>query len=1064
STTFFYVVRAANAAGTSTDSAQASATTHPPATAPPATPSGVTATGGVQQIAISWTASTGTTSYIVLKSSSASGTFTQLATPTSTSATDSGLADHATFFYAVQAVGSGGTSASSTPVSATTAPAAPTGLTASATGADVNLAWAGSAGAAGYVISRSLTSNGTYAQIGTASTATYTDTTASPGVTTFYEVSATDGTTTGAASAFASATTQPATPTNVVATPGNTQAVISWTASTGASVYEVRMSTTSGTGFAFAGTSTASPLTISGLTNDTKYFFIVRASNAAGDSGFAGEVNCTPRNVLAAPTVSVSAVGDGSVTLTWTSVSGAVGYAVHRGTSAGGESTTNYLDRDASLTYTDNTAFGSAPAPVNGTTYFYYVRSRNTQGYSLPSNEVSATPIAALNPPAGVAGVARNGGAYLSWSAIGQVDSYNVRRKSGGGAYGAPMSTATASFADTGLTNGTAYTYEVSAVRSGTESGQSAEVTITPEVQLCVGSEALAITAFDAGATGDADIHRTFGSPALTPNPWGLVYDSAHDELIALNTASNSITSFNRTDSGQLAPKRLLAGVNTLLDQPLALSYSPKRDELFVADLTANKMLVFPRLASTSTAPTRTVTNTFAAKASAVAVDDANNRLWTAYSTGGGSTLAQFDIAASGTSTPIKNFTFAISGANRQPSLSIGGAKLYLAQGNQATGVVSLVRFATTSTGAAEAVTTLSGFTDVVAIQADTVNNRVILIGTGVAAGSGSTSTHNSVVASVPVNFTSGTSTPTAMVDYDGINPAQSVAYDSTHGEIVMGTAGLKIYADAGSVNRGPTRVIGGYGQGYALIPSEFASDASHQVMWSIDFTQGVAATYPLATATQNPVNSTPLTYDNQSFIGGGFAVDSAHQTLLFGYYDLAQFGGGVYAFDATQTGPVTPAAVSPGFDYPFNLWFDADHQELFAVTGDSVVAMSRSATSSLYTITRTITGANTTLASAEGIWVQGEDLVVTNGGQCDVLFFNRTDDGDVAPRFTGSANANIIAGCRNVIGDATHIYVGADQAPNAHVDVFQRSNGAYQRSIYPRGIGASIAGLDLCN
>src|SRR5438552_6510535 len=59
--TYFYVVQAVNAAGTSGKSNEASATTAPPA------PTGLTATGGANQISLGWTGVTGATAYVVLR-------------------------------------------------------------------------------------------------------------------------------------------------------------------------------------------------------------------------------------------------------------------------------------------------------------------------------------------------------------------------------------------------------------------------------------------------------------------------------------------------------------------------------------------------------------------------------------------------------------------------------------------------------------------------------------------------------------------------------------------------------------------------------------------------------------------------------------------------------------------------------------------------------------------------------------------------------------------------------------------------------------------------------------
>jgi fibronectin type 3 domain-containing protein len=134
-TTYYYVVSASftggpDAGGESADSSQASATPLPSAPSPP---TGLNATPGSGQAALSWTASSGATSYRVKRASVSGGPYTTIASPTSTSYTDSGLTNGTTYYYVVSAVNSGGESGNSSQVSAVpqaNPPSAPTGLTA----------------------------------------------------------------------------------------------------------------------------------------------------------------------------------------------------------------------------------------------------------------------------------------------------------------------------------------------------------------------------------------------------------------------------------------------------------------------------------------------------------------------------------------------------------------------------------------------------------------------------------------------------------------------------------------------------------------------------------------------------------------------------------------------------------------------------------------------------------------------------------------------------------------------------------------------------------------------
>src|SRR6185369_5366766 len=92
----------------------------------------------------------------------------------------------------------------------------------------------------------------------------------------------------------------PAAPTGLAATPGDGQVSLTWNASAGAASYTVKRSTTSGSGYTNVGTPTGTSFTNTGLTNGTKYYFVVSATNAAGEGPNSSEVNATPAAATAA--------------------------------------------------------------------------------------------------------------------------------------------------------------------------------------------------------------------------------------------------------------------------------------------------------------------------------------------------------------------------------------------------------------------------------------------------------------------------------------------------------------------------------------------------------------------------------------------------------------------------------------------------------------------------------------------------------------------------------------------------------------------------------------------
>ncbi len=133
STTYFYILTAVNSAGESVASAQVAATTlaaNSPPPSIPAAPTSISATGGDNQVTVSWSAVTGATSYNVYWSTTSgvtSGTGTLIASVTSPFV-HTGRSASATYFYVVTAVNSAGESAPSVQTSATTNAATPAAI------------------------------------------------------------------------------------------------------------------------------------------------------------------------------------------------------------------------------------------------------------------------------------------------------------------------------------------------------------------------------------------------------------------------------------------------------------------------------------------------------------------------------------------------------------------------------------------------------------------------------------------------------------------------------------------------------------------------------------------------------------------------------------------------------------------------------------------------------------------------------------------------------------------------------------------------------------------------
>ena len=298
-TTYYYVVSAVNAFGESANSSQAGATPAAPPAAPP-TPGGLAATAGNAQVALTWNASSGATSYSVKRATVNGGPYTTITSVTGTSYTNTGLTNGTTYYYVVSASNAGGESANSSQASATPqvpVPPAPTGLAAAGGNTQVALTWNASSGAMSYSVKRATVNGGPYSTITNVAGTSFTNTGLTNGTTYYYVVSAVSAGGESANSVPASATPQvpaPPAPTGLAATGGDAQVALTWNTSSGATSYNVKRSITSGSGYSTITNITGTSFTDTGLTNGTTYHYVVSGLNAGGEGANSIQASATP--------------------------------------------------------------------------------------------------------------------------------------------------------------------------------------------------------------------------------------------------------------------------------------------------------------------------------------------------------------------------------------------------------------------------------------------------------------------------------------------------------------------------------------------------------------------------------------------------------------------------------------------------------------------------------------------------------------------------------------------------------------------------------------------------
>ena len=180
----------------------------------------------------------------------------------------------------------------------------------------------------------------------------------------------------------------PAPPGGIVVTAGNGRIGLTWKPARGATSYHVKRSTKSGGPYTQIATTTFEGYTNVGLSNGTRYYYVISSVNSAGQSANSGQSHGTPSNTTKAPSTPgglTAAPGNGRVALTWAAPRSATSYKIKRASSSRGPFT-----QIATSTFAEYTDVGLQ----NGTTYYFVVSAVNSSGESANSAAVSAKPVA----------------------------------------------------------------------------------------------------------------------------------------------------------------------------------------------------------------------------------------------------------------------------------------------------------------------------------------------------------------------------------------------------------------------------------------------------------------------------------------------------------------------------------------------------------------------------------------------------------------------------------------------------------------------------------------------
>jgi len=463
-----------------------SVVTSTPLTTPNA-PTSVTAVRGNTQATVSFTAPVSNGGSTILSYTVTSSPGSQVSTGSTSPITVTGLANGTAYTFTVTATNAAGVGSASSPsnsVTPATTPDAPTSPSATAGNAQASVAFTAPLNNGGSsIISYTVTSSpGSFTNTGSTSPIIVSG--LSNGTAYTFSVAATNGVGLGASSVPSNSITPvtvPDAPVVGTTTAGNAQASVSFTVpdTNGGSPITSYIVTSNPGGL--TGTGSASPITVSGLTNGTAYTFLVNAINVVGTGASSSpSVSVTPMTVPDAPTALTPTVGNAQVSLSWT-------VPVNNGGATVSDYVIEYKLTASSTwaTFADGVSAnttGTVTGLANGSSYDFRVSAVNLAGQGNPSATATAVPVTVPDAPTSVSATAGNAEATISFTAPdtnggSPITAYTITSSPGA------ISTTTNTTAGTitGLSNGTAYTFTVTATNSiGISATSTASNTVTP--------------------------------------------------------------------------------------------------------------------------------------------------------------------------------------------------------------------------------------------------------------------------------------------------------------------------------------------------------------------------------------------------------------------------------------------------------------------------------------------------------------------------------------------------------------------------------------------------------
>ncbi|MGM9596146.1 MAG: leucine-rich repeat protein [Oscillospiraceae bacterium] len=330
------------------------------------------------------------------------------------------------------------------------------------------LKWADDENAVAFAVYRSTSKTGDFTLLDTPDDTKYLDTSAVPGRTYYYMVTAVDMGGKEKDSAIKSITCDCARPVVSITTNASSgKPSLKWNAVDGATKYEVYRATSKNGTYTKMYTTTSTSYTNSTAVPGTTYYYKVKA--ICGKSSYGNSAYSVVKSITcdcARPTVTVKCnENTGKPVLSWKAVDGASKYYIYRSTDGG--KTYKYWDSTSKTSYTNSGAEA-------GKTYYYKVKAvcgKSSYGNSAQSLAKSivcdcAKPVLSIT--------AVNGKPKLSWNAVDGATKYWVYRSTDGKNFKYYDTTTKLSYTNMSTTAGTTYYYKLKAVNGSTNYDASA--------------------------------------------------------------------------------------------------------------------------------------------------------------------------------------------------------------------------------------------------------------------------------------------------------------------------------------------------------------------------------------------------------------------------------------------------------------------------------------------------------------------------------------------------------------------------------------------------------------